>query len=95
MRNIDEPPSEILRFLIFQVVMDQRGQDSDEQQDSGHQYRHESLSGSNHHGQQSTAGEPGCAGLRHLEVYGFYTQVQIYCVQNVLLSFARKLTDYP
>ena len=74
--------------------MDQGRQDSDKQQDSGHHYRHESLSRPNHHGQQSTAGEPGRAGLRHLEVYGFYIQVQIYCVQNVLLSFARKLTDY-
>ena len=56
--------------------MDQGRQDSDGQQDSGHQYRHESLSGPNHHGQQSTAGEPGRTGLRHLEVYGVYIQVQ-------------------
>ena len=56
--------------------MDQRRQDRDEQQDSGHQHRHEPLSGPNHHGQQPTARESGRARLRHLEVYGFYIQVQ-------------------
>ena len=87
--EIDDPQSEIIRFLIFQVIMDQGRQDSDGQQDSGHQYRHESLSGPNHYGQQSTAGEPSRTGFRHLEVYGFYIQVQNYCHE-----FCKKSTDY-